>query len=665
MPDSPSPTPHYQDAQISPVSDVLAPSEDIWLPASSIYNFAQEDPLLDWLNLYGEAAGYIRDNDPSLSLYNPDLDFAGFVIRQGERFESGVLRILGERFAVYQIGHKPSNARDPALIAETISAMSRGVPIIVQAPLRDPLNHTYGMVDLLVRSDQLAALLTDSDGSVSLGLSDEDIHTPAPVLGEKARTEGWHYVVVDIKFATLDLLRDGHAAKSHLAHAIQVWLYNEALGAMQGFTPAAGYLLGRTWQSGSGATQMRGKGCLERLARIDRDHTFEARGANKGEDQTLKDIAMAALDWGRRVRSQGADWRLLPTPSADELYPNMKNDEDFPWHATKRKLAAELGELTLLPSITPKGRTAAFKHNIRRWDTPGLTAADLGIITPSYSRLLSATLAANSPLYNDAPRGDIVLPGQIPDTVCPGWKTPADIEFFVDFETVSNLDDDFSTLPLIGGQPLIFKIGCGHYESETPLNPHDKLSRSSQRWVFQRYTVDRLNEADEARIIKAWVAYMESQLARRGLPPFGSQTASTCRIIHWSPAETSFLENSHDSARTRQRSRNTGDDTWPNLPFFDMLNLIVKATPVTVRGAFNFGLKSIAKALHDGGLIEAAWADGPADGLGAMVGAWACEARAARTGEPISTQPLMRSIGDYNEIDCQTMAETLTMLRER
>jgi hypothetical protein len=41
-----------------------------------------------------------------------------------------------------------------------------------------------------------------------------------------------------------------------------------------------------------------------------------------------------------------------------------------------------------------------------------------------------------------------------------------------------------------------------------------------------------------------------------------------------------------------------------------------------VTGAFGFGLKAIARAMAAQGLIETTWEDGPADGLGAMVGAW-------------------------------------------
>ena len=44
------------------------------------------------------------------------------------------------------------------------------------------------------------------------------------------------------------------------------------------------------------------------------------------------------------------------------------------------------------------------------------------------------------------------------------WRTPGTVEFYVDFETVNDLADDFSRIPERGGQPLIFMIGCGHVE---------------------------------------------------------------------------------------------------------------------------------------------------------------------------------------------------------
>ena len=101
----------------------------------------------------------------------------------------------------------------------------------------------------------------------------------------------------------------------------------------------------------------------------------------------------------------------------------------------------------------------------------------------------------------------------------------------------------------------------------------------------------------------------------------------------------------------------------PILPWFDFLTRVVRAAPVTVRGAFGFGLKAIATAMHHHGLIETVWAEGPTDGMGALVGAFWCDAEAARTGVPMPEILLMIEIGKYNEVDCRSMAEIVGWLR--
>jgi len=90
----------------------------------------------------------------------------------------------------------------------------------------------------------------------------------------------------------------------------------------------------------------------------------------------------------------------------------------------------------------------------------------------------------------------------------------------------------------------------------------------------------------------------------------------------------------------------------------------VKEQPVTVRGAFGFGLKAIAKAMREHGLIQTVWADGPADGLGAMIGAWWCQREAVQRGCSLEEIDLMQEIGAYNEVDCRVMAEVLAYLRK-
>ena len=81
--------------------------------------------------------------------------------------------------------------------------------------------------------------------------------------------------------------------------------------------------------------------------------------------------------------------------------------------------------------------------------------------------------------------------------------------------------------------------------------------------------------------------------------------------------------------------------------------LVVRDEPVVVRGAHGFGLKAVAKSMRALGLIETDWGEGPADGLGARVGAWGCAGEAERQGSSLIDVELMREIRNYNEIDCR------------
>ena len=55
---------------------------------------------------------------------------------------------------------EPHEARSTTKVKDTWSAMLRGVPFIASAVLHNPDNKTYGIADLLVRSDWLRHLVS-------------------------------------------------------------------------------------------------------------------------------------------------------------------------------------------------------------------------------------------------------------------------------------------------------------------------------------------------------------------------------------------------------------------------------------------------------------------------------------------------------------------------
>ena len=179
--------------------------------------------------------------------------------------------------------------------------------------------------------------------------------------------------MVDIKFTTLDLAADGSLSNggSSLTYKAQLFVYNRALGHFQGYIPPEAYLLGRGWRQSKRGSTLRGTSCVERLGRCRMSEVINGR--------TLEDWADSATEWMRRIRSEGSTWGVLPEPSVPELWPNMGDISDFPWHSAKSYIGKSLCDLTLLWQVGPDKRDRAHKFGIKSWKDSRLTPGTMGI----------------------------------------------------------------------------------------------------------------------------------------------------------------------------------------------------------------------------------------------------------------------------------------------
>jgi len=577
-----------------------------WVPAGAVRNWCEDDLLGDWLDEYGEQHGFRRDDQ--LPGYDRTFDLRRFLMEQGRRFEQAVIVDLQSRWPVQRIATRPDESRSLAAAEATWDAMKAGIPVIAAGVVRDPERRTFGVADLLVRSDVLGELCPDA-------FIGDQLELPVAAL-----RHGRHYRVVELKFSTLRLLKDGGLGAGGVAPMAQAWIYNEALGRLQGYTPPAAYIAGRAWRQGD----ERGDRCWERLARIPRETYVRSR------DDDLASIIARALAWIRRLRTEGAEWRVLPVPSVPELWPNMKASSDFPWHEAKAQIARELGELTLLPRVNAELRRAAHATGLTRWDDERTSATALGI-DGQHARTLDEVIQVNRD------QGEVLRPARVTADE-ERWRVTAPVEAFVDFEFVHDLDDDFSAFPRKGGQALIFQIGCGTYRDAT--------------WSFAQFTVDELAAEAEAQMIDAWIAHLQALADAAGVD------VADMRIVHWSGAEPTTLETAYNSARARHPDRQ-----WPSLGWYDLYTRVFVAQPVVVKGAFAFGLKQIARAMRSHGFITTAWGEGLADGAGAMAGAWSASAETRARGRRLAESAVMEEIARYNEVDCRVMAEILDYLR--
>jgi hypothetical protein len=125
-------------------------------PRAYVFN----DPLLDWLSLYGEDHGSQRDDE--LPGYERRTDFTRFIMRKGNAFEAAVLEHLTTLVSVHTVAGALEGSRDLGSAERTFAAMQRGEELVYQAVLRDAETRTYGTADLLVRSDVLRNLFPDA-----------------------------------------------------------------------------------------------------------------------------------------------------------------------------------------------------------------------------------------------------------------------------------------------------------------------------------------------------------------------------------------------------------------------------------------------------------------------------------------------------------------------
>lgn len=604
---------HYlQDAAGRPIPS-LADDPQHWVSASRTRNWAIGDPLLDWLHVHGRGQGFVPDTD--IPGYDPKLDFREFLFEKGHAFEAAVISLLDREITMVKLGRGSESLENARA---TFEAMAAGAEAVYQGVLWDAEHRMYGSADLLVRADVLRRLFPEA------------LDAEAAAVRAPGFAHDHHYRVLDIKYATLHLDRHGEAGSGHLPFMVQTFVYNRALGRIQGYEPPEAFLLGRGWEQGKerGGAERRSWDCLDRLAPV--SFTWK-----EGELCRLADGAAA---WLREVRGEGGNWAVLPEPSRPELRPNMTTGMQAPWSAACAAIAAAQGEITLAWWAGVNAREIAHAGGIFRWDDPRCSAASLGIAGTCLPGMVDAVLAVNRDTG-----GPAIRPARI-SAHAERWAAPGAIEFFVDFETVTSLDDDFARMPEQNGQNLIFMVGCGHLEAG--------------EWRFACFIADALTEDAEARMLDEWYAHMEAVRAR--LAPGLAEPL----VFHWSPAEASALTNALSSANNRQAARGRH---WPAPNWFDFLKDVMKdkTAPVVVRGAMGFGLKKVANALHTHGAVETLWPDGVADGLGAMVAAWRSAAEAKERGVPLSAIPLMHQVRDYNEVDCRVMMETIRFLRGR
>jgi len=411
-----------------------------WVTPSNLRNYMLNDALVDVLEL---------KESPKRSNQFSQLNLKSFLCKKGIEFESMIINELRKNHHVLTI----SNRIDEESIDSTIAAIRDRIPIIHSAPMKHDRLGIKGIADLLIRGDYIEKVV-------------KNIYPPSNLNS---------YFVIDIKFSTLSLCSDGvHLLNSGSfpAYKAQLWIYNQCLGNIQGFTPNLAYVLGRRWRYIEKGKTYSGFNCLDRLGTVN----FE------NKDIKYQEKVKEAINWYRDVDNDGRRWSIIP-PYREELYPNMCVDSGK-WNDRKREIAESIGEITQIWNCGIKHRTKAIENGITSWRDEKCNSKTLGI-QGKRAKIVDSILCINR-------KENLILPKTIKTTLY-DWRVEKE-EMFVDFETEFDI---FSTGLYQKKTDQIFMIGVLH--------------RDRDSYEYKNFLCNELNKKEEIRIVKEFYNFAKGK----------------------------------------------------------------------------------------------------------------------------------------------------------
>ena len=582
-----------------------APKKNPSFSATKFRNYFMGDPVIDYLNVYGESFGFQKD-DKSENAYME------YIMQRGQEFEKHIMKLLVpklKKMTFVDIVREFPDGFDEDGVHETIRHMRLGTEVIYQGFLADKELRIHGIPDLLIRADKLRELF---GGFYPEFDAIQDLPT------RRGKLVFPHlYVVVDIKMSTLEFLKSGTISKKKLmkVYAAQLFVYNKILENIlferteietPFFQPNV-FLLGTRVKIGDSLI-LDGK---QNIAGINLNKDLDVRSNTKKEEKIFSHEMRKALNWLKEMYANGESWNFL-SPSRNELIPNMKNKEDYPWHNVKSVLAQQQEGLSDRPGFSHEDSIAISQKR---------KTVEEHVSETKNSKKRRAMEVMNDVRTDDeADEAEIQMIRMHPAIVSSSEK----MNIYVDFEYISGCEFTFDP----NYRTHLYLIGMG-YE----LNG---------KFKYEHFMVDSLTDAEEKRIIKHWISRMRTVSQKREL-----------QLVHWSKAEPGNFRTLKEVLQIR------GTFDWQ-----DLMKLFEKS-PGFMRkhcGVLkNSKLKTVAKALKKRGHIKSDWDDEMTNGMEAnMVIIRGVQQKLPRFADFAGIDSLIY----YNMIDCATLYEIVKYLRQ-
>lgn len=561
--------------------------KELYISATETRNFILNDPILDWFNRYGEANNFTKDSN----FYEEH--HTEFLLKRGNEFEEYVINFLKSVKGSLNFVDVKEKFPEfcPEGVEETKKLMKKGVDIIYQGFLMDEALGVYGIPDLLIKANVI-----------------EELFNIPSVISIIPTSKGYYelYYVIDIKLSSINVGKSGIRNEGSIkAYKGQIYIYSKILDNLfftwSDFdTPVHnpyGFLLGRRLVLGSYDIRD-GK---KNLGLVDFDN--ESYIVNSVKD---------ALSWIKCLKNEGSRWDILE-PHRQELKPNMKNSNDYPWHNAKKLVADKHNDLTKYWNITSKMREEIIAQDISpgEYFEQNVQNSNRKEIMIKMNEMTESDQSVHYQLTSEK------------NTEINGIINSHKFNFYVDFEFINGCDISFNHLTRIH----LYMIGVGH------VDKHGK-------WIFRTFIPDKLSNLDEKHNIQSWFSYLVETTRQMGFTDF--------QLIHWSYAEPSLLNKLKENFGIRI-----------SVQWIDLLK-IYQEIQFICRGMCKYSLKSVAKAMNQEGLIQTQWKESVVDGLGANM----VIINGLKSTSKLRELKNMDEVIYYNEIDCKVLLDMVNYLRK-
>lgn len=274
------------------------------ISVTQIKNWILQDPLLDYLNLYGDE----KDKD---TFAFDECNFTKYIMNKGNEYEKQVYDCIIKSFPQYS--HVLITREN--FYNQTKDAFKNKVDIILQPFIKNWDTKIFGFPDIVIKKKVLCDIFTYEGGA--LHAKDDD------------------YVCIDVKYSSKKNEYDNYQKFIEC----QVMLYGQILNKNLKQSVSHAFILF--------------KQSLEEFSSVSNENsnrmTLYPVLINNKEHSELCDMA---FNWISYVRQYKDDFNLDECcPNMVELLPNMNNVMDYPWRTYKNKIAIKAKELSLISGL--------------------------------------------------------------------------------------------------------------------------------------------------------------------------------------------------------------------------------------------------------------------------------------------------------------------------